>query len=125
MNLKLLLVVTVVCLLAGCAHSVRDDSPASDLDALVSSVSRDLQMRRLPNGREYCAELATTEDQQDACLGDLEDVVYQSNRDKERAASTLRKGVERIRLSRAPCRWYQLECRRRAKALDEPRTPSR
>ena len=120
MNLKLLLVVTVVCLLAGCAHSVRDDSPASDLDALVSSVSRDLQIRLLPNGKEYCAELARTEDQQDTCLGDLEDVVYQSNRDKERGLITLRKAAERIRLSRAPCRWYQLECRRREKALDQP-----
>lgn len=120
MNLKLLLVVTVACLLAGCAHSVRDDSPASDLDALVSSVSRDLQTRQLPNGREYCAELAKTEDQQDECLGDLEDVVYQSNRDKERASSTLRKGVERIRQARNPCGLFDWGCRRRRRALDQP-----
>lgn len=120
MNLKPLLAALVLCLTAGCVHSVRDDSPASDLDALVSSVSRDLQTRLLPNGKEYCAELARTEDQQDTCLGDLEDVVYQSNRDKERGLSTLRKATERIRLSRAPCRWYQLECRRREKALDQP-----
>lgn len=120
MNLRLLLALTALCLLAGCAHSVRDDSPASDLDALVSSVSRDLQTRILPNGKEYCAELASSEEQQDECLGDLEDGFYQSNRDKERGLSTLRKGVERIRLSRDPCRWYEVTCRRHAKALDQP-----
>lgn len=120
MNLKLLFVMTALCLLVGCVHSVRDDSPASDLDALVSGVSRDLRTRTLPNGKEYCAELAKTEDQQDQCLGDLEDGFFQSNRDKERALKTLRTGVQRIKLSRTPCRWYQLGCRREAKALDQP-----
>lgn len=120
MNLKLLLVMTVLCLLAGCVHSVRDDSPASDLAALESGVSRDLQPRLLPNGKEYCAELSKTEGQQDECLGDLEDAVFAGNRDKARARQTLHKGLERLRLSRAPCRWYQLECKRKAKALDRP-----
>lgn len=117
MNLKLLLVMIVACLLPGCAHSVRDDSPASDLDALVSSVSRDLRPRLLPNGKEYCAELAKTERQQDECLGDLEDGLYASNRDKQRAAVTLETGVKRIKLARDPCRWYEVRCRREARKL--------
>lgn len=120
MNLKLLLVLIVLCLTAGCAHSVKDDSPASDLDALETAVSRDLQTRRLPNGKEYCAELAKTEDQQDACLGDLEDAVYQSNRDKDRAWNTLRNGLERIRQARSPCGLFDRQCRLRKKALDQP-----
>ena len=120
MNLKLLPVLIVLCLTACAGRTVKDDSPASDLDALVSGVSRDLQPRTLPNGKEYCAELAKTEDQQDECMGDLEDGFFQSNRDKARAMSTLRNGVERIRLSRTPCRWHQLGCKRKAKALDQP-----
>lgn len=120
MNLKLLLVVLVLYLTAGCAHSVKDDSPASDLDALELSVGKDLRKRLLPNGREYCAELAKTEDQQDACLGDLEDVVYQSNRDKERALRTLRNGLERIRQARNPCGLFDRQCRLRKKALARP-----
>lgn len=120
MNLRPLLVLIVLCLTAGCAHSVKDDSPASDLDALERTVGRDLQTRRLPNGKEYCAELARTEDQQDACMGDLEDGFFQSNRDKERALRSLRNGLERIRQARNPCGLFDLECRRRKKALDQP-----
>lgn len=106
MNLKLLLVLTVLCL-SGCGtHSVKDDSPASDLDALVSSVSRDLKPTLLPNGREYCAELARTERAQDECMGDLEDALYTSNRDKLRASGTLRTGAKRIEQARNPCGWW-------------------
>lgn len=120
MNLKLLLVLSAV-LLTGCASpSVRDDSPASDLDALVASVRPDLVKTLLPNGKEYCAELATTERQQDDCLGDLEDGLFSANKDKDRALRTLLKGVARLKLARNPCRWYQLTCRREARALDRP-----
>lgn len=124
MNPKLLLVLIALCLPACGTHSVRDDSPASDLDALVSSVGRDLRPRVLPNGKEFCAELARTERQQDDCMGDLEDVVYASNRDKERGMQTLRNGVERIRLSRNPCRWWQFGCQSRARALDRQSRPT-
>lgn len=117
MSLRLLFVMIALCLLLGCAHSVKDDSPASDLDALVSSVKRDLRPRLLPNGREYCAETAKTERAQDECLGDLEDVVYASNRDKTRAATTLEKGVSRIKLARNPCSWYDVKCHRDARKL--------
>jgi hypothetical protein len=110
MNRTLVLALSALCLTACGQHSVRDDSPASDLDALVSSVGRDLQPRLLPNGKEYCVELARTEREQDDCAGDLEDGLYASNRDKERGMSTLRDGVRRIKLSRNPCRWWQLTC---------------
>jgi hypothetical protein len=86
---------------------VRDESPASDLDALVSSVERDLKPRLLPNGREYCAELSRTDRDKDECTGDLEDVVFVSNRDKERAKQTLRTGVQRIKLARNPCSMWE------------------
>lgn len=120
MNLKLLIVLCVLCLPACGTHSVRDDSPESDLTALVTSVKRDLQRRVLPSGREYCAELAKTQDEQDDCTGDLEDALYLSNRDKDRAANTLTKGVERLKLARQPCGFFDLACRRRARALDAP-----
>lgn len=120
MNLKLLLVLIVLCLTAGCGRSVKDDSHASALVVLETSVARDLKPRYLPSGKEYCAELSRTEQAQDECLGDLEDVVYQSNRDKARGLQTLQRGLERLRLSLTPCKWHQLGCKRRAKALDQP-----
>lgn len=121
MNPKLLLVLSVLCL-SGCAtRTVSDASPASDLDALVSSVSRDLKPRLLPNGEEYCAELAATERAQDECTGDLEDALFSSNRDKERAARTLRTGVDRIKLSRNPCGfWARAFNRKRCTVTPRP-----
>lgn len=121
MNPKLPFVLILLFLTACASRSVRDDSPASDLDALVSSVSRDLQPRTLQNGKEYCAELARTQRQQDACTAELEDVVFVSNRDKERAMKTLGIGVERLRLARAPCKIFDFACRKRARALDKDR----
>lgn len=107
MNLKLLLVLTVLCL-SGCGtHSVRDDSPASDLAVLVTAVNRDLTKTLLPNGRDYCAELAKTERAQDECMGDLEDALYSANRDKARASQTLTTGAKRIELSRNPCGFWE------------------
>lgn len=103
MTPRLLLVLIVMFLTACGTRTMRDDSPASDLDALVNSVSRDLRPRLLPNGREYCAELALTQRAHDECTGDLEDALYSANRDKERADRTLRTGVARIKLSRNPC----------------------
>ena len=117
MNLKLLLVLCAMFLTACATPTVKDDAPASDLDALVSSVSRDLRVRLLPNGKEYCAEFAKTEKAQDECLGDAEDALYQSNRDKQRARQTLETGVKRIKLARDPCRWYEVRCRREARKL--------
>lgn len=109
MNLKPLLALIALSLTACPRHFVRDDSPASDLDALASSVSRDLRPRLLPNGLEYCAELARTEKVKDECTGDLEDALYMANRDKERAMHTLTTGIDRIKLARNPCSvWEKL-----------------
>lgn len=118
MTLKLLLALTVLFLTGCVSPTVRDDSPANDLDALEANVKRDLQTRVLSNGKEYCAELARTEQAQDECLGELEDGFYASNRDKERAADSLAKGIQRIRHSRNPCRWWQWGCRREARELE-------
>lgn len=99
----LLLVLTVLCLQACGTRTVKDDSPASDLDALVQGAERNLRPTLLPNGKEYCLEDARTEAQQDTCAGDLEDALWSSNRDKERAVRDIRTGTQRIKLSRNPC----------------------
>lgn len=57
----------------------------------------------LPNGREYCAELAKNQKEQDACTGDLEDALYNSNRRAERQVRTVENFVTREKLRRNPC----------------------
>lgn len=103
MNLKLLTVLLCLCLTACVTPTVRDDSPANDLDALLSSAKRDLQPRLLPNGKEYCAEDAVLQQEQDACLGDLEDALFLANRSMTRATATLTAGAQRLKLVRNPC----------------------
>lgn len=73
----------------------------------MSNVARDLKPRLLPNGLEYCGELAKDEKEQDECIGDLEDLGYLSNQDKRRALKSLRYGVDRIKLARNPCNWVE------------------
>ena len=91
-------------LISGCGtHSVKDDSPASDLDALVTSVRSNAKPVLLPNGKEYCAEEAATEAEQVDCLGDLEDGLYNANKKLHRSFEIVEKGADRIRLSRNPC----------------------
>lgn len=87
---------------------------------LVTSVNRDLQKTLLPNGREYCAELAKTERAQDECMGDLEDALYVSNRDKARASQTLTTGAKRIEQARNPCGWWAKLTNRERCRLPEP-----
>ena len=118
MTLKLLHVLIVLSLNACATTSVRDGSPASDLDALEASVTRNLRMTTLPNGKEYCAELARSEREQDECMGDLEDALFNSNRDKETARQLLENGIKRLKLARNPCRWWEFSCKREARALD-------
>ena len=114
MNLRLLTVLIVLFLSACATTSNRGGSPASDLDALESSVARDLRTTTLPNGKTYCAEDASTERQQDECMGDLEDALFNSNEDKDSALRTLRKGIKRIKLSIDPCGFFERIFRRDA-----------
>lgn len=107
MNRKLLIVPIVLFLSACGARTVKDDAPASDLDALVSNVRKDAKPVRLPNGKTYCLELAATEDEQDDCAGDLEDALFVANK---RLASVLDTVVEFVgldKLRRNPCSWWQ------------------
>lgn len=107
--LRLLIVLILLCLSACGTTSRRGDSPASDLDALETSVARDLRQTTLPNGKTYCGEDAVRQRAQDECVGDLEDALYNSNADKSSALITLRKGIQRIKLSLNPCGfWAQL-----------------
>lgn len=107
MNLKLLLVLIAPCLTACAGRIVKDDSPASDLDVLVANVAKTTKPTLLPNGKEYCAELAATEDAQDDCAGDLEDALYKANRNGEKTRSTVEKFVARERARRLPRKWWQ------------------
>ncbi|HEX8586190.1 MAG TPA: hypothetical protein VF680_17490 [Allosphingosinicella sp.] len=116
MNLKLLPVLIVLFLPACVTPTVRDDSPASDLDALRANVAKTASPTLLPNGKEYCAELARTEDEQDDCTGDLEDALFTANRKGERTLLTVDAFIEREKLRRNPCsRWEKLTRRARCK----------
>lgn len=115
MNLKLLGVLCVLSLTACVTRPVTDDSPASDLDALVANVRKDGSPVLLPNGKEYCFELSENEDVQDDCTGDLEDGLYNANRRGERQVETVERYAARERLRRNPCgfveRMFAARCR--------------
>lgn len=129
MNLKLLLVILVLCLLPGCGLSKggvksASGSPTTDLDALESNARNDLAPRKLPNGKLYCMELARTEKSQDSCGGDLEDTLLASETDKAVGLANLSRAIQRIRLSLNPCRWWQLGCKSEARKLDRQSSPT-
>lgn len=107
MNRILLFVLIVPCLLACAPRTVKDDAPASDLDVLVANVRKDGKAVLLPNGREYCAEFAATEDAQDVCLADAEDGLYMANRKLERQVRTVEAYATGERLRRNPCNAFQ------------------
>jgi len=115
MNLKLLIVPCVLFLTACGPRIVKDDAPASDLDALVANVRKTTNPTLLPNGKEYCAELARNEDDQDDCTGDLEDALFNSNRDKGQTRQTVEKFAAGERLRRNPCNALQRAFLRRCK----------
>lgn len=112
MNLKLLPVLIVLFLTACGTRTVRDDSPASDLDVLVLNVQSEARPVLLPNGRDYCMELAASEQAQDECGGDLEDALYTSNKRAARILTTVQNFVAREKLRRNPCKWWQMRCKR-------------
>ena len=104
---KLLLVLFVLSL-SGCGTtSVRGDSPESDLDALVANAKRDLRKTTLPNGKEYCAEDAVLDEDKDKCTADLEDGLFNSNKDKALGLRNIEKGVKRIKLALNPCGFWK------------------
>ena len=117
MNLKFLLALLVLFLPACGTLSTNVGSGVSDLDALEANVKRELAPRQLPNGEIYCGELAETERRQDDCIGDLEDTLFLSEKDKVRALDLLTTGLERIRLRLVPCKWWDYKCHQRLKDL--------
>lgn len=123
MTRLLVTVLLALCLPACATHSARDDSPSSDLDALAQTVERQLPNRTLPNGKQYCAELATTEGAQDECMGDLEALNLLRHQDRARAITTLRSGVSRIKATRVTCSWWQYRCKIERRALQRGEQP--
>ena len=103
MNLRLLFAMLALFLIPGCARSVKDDSPASDLDVLVANVKANGAKVLLPNGKEFCAEEARTEQAQDECMGDLEDALFNGNRRSERVVRLVERFAARERLRRNHC----------------------
>lgn len=99
-----LLPALLVLSLSACATRLpKDDAPASDLDVLALNVRQLSRPVLLPNGREYCAELAKTSSEMDRCTGDLEDALFNSNRRAERTSQTVDKFLQREKLRRDPC----------------------
>lgn len=103
MTHRLLSVLLALSLSACGTHLPKDDAPASDLDVLALNVRQQSRPVLLPNGREYCAELADSQKEMDRCTGDLEDALYNSNRRAERTSQTVDKFVRREKLRRNPC----------------------
>lgn len=119
MNLKLLLGLMLLFLTACGTSPVRDDSPANDLDALANSVKSDAEPRTLPNGKTYCVEDAGTNKKLKSCALNLEDGFFLSEGDKARILDNVLKAVERMKLARNPCRWWQVKCRAREEELND------
>ena len=107
MNLKLLPVLIALCLSACATTSPKGELPVSDLDAFRANVQMQAKRQTLPNGKEYCAELARTDEQQEDCLGDLEDGLWHANNRIESIARQVYNFVARMKLQRNPCKWWQ------------------
>lgn len=73
----------------------------------MSGARQNLKPRPLPNGKFYCIEDAVTERAKDRCADDLEDGKWQSEQDKARGLDGIERGVERLKLARNPCNWFQ------------------
>lgn len=98
----------IACSLTACATSrVNDDAPASDLDALVMGVKAKLPARTLPNGKLYCVELSTTEQQHDTCADDLEDLAWSQHNDADITIDFVVHAVEKLKLARNPCSMFR------------------
>ena len=105
---RLLVIVLILLALTGCVTlSAKDDSPESDLLAFKALMHRVLAPRTLPNGKLYCAEGAATDGQQDRCLGQQEDLSFNSEQDKAEGRRQTDKFVARQTLARRPCNALQ------------------
>lgn len=93
MNRNLLIAVMCACLTACAASPVKDDSPASDLHALQTTMHQQLAPRTLPNGKTYCVEDSVMLDMYDDCAANLEEYAWLSEDDKRRALRTLDEAI--------------------------------
>lgn len=73
---------------------------------MQSGMKRILAPRTLPNGKTYCLELATTQEAQDECAGDLEDAFFLSEQDKRSGIALFDKFMARLKLARNPCGFW-------------------
>lgn len=73
---------------------------------LEANVRKTTTRTKLPNGKEYCAELARTEDEQDDCMGDLEDALFTSNNKLGRTLNTVVEFIHDERNRRRPCGFF-------------------
>lgn len=106
--IRSLLIATMLLFLAACVSApAKDDSSASDLQALLSEAKDNLPARRLPNGKLYCIEKSMTQGVYEDCANDLEDLVWLREQDIKRALIDLVDGVNRIALTRNPCGWLR------------------
>jgi hypothetical protein len=119
MNRQLASMLILLTLTACVQRPVRDDSPANDLDVLVSNARKDGQRVKLPNGKEYCFEDAVTEREQDHCTGDLEDALYNANNRLDSLVETVVRFVKREKLRRNPCTFWQRNFSDRARCRME------
>ena len=113
---KLLPVLLPLFLTACATTSVRDDSHASDLDALEANVRKDAATVTLPNGKTYCGELARSTSEQEDCIGDLEDALFNVNAGRfPSIITTVQRFIRGERLRRNPCSWWQRTVSNRAR----------
>lgn len=70
-------------------------------------MTRALAPRPLANGKLYCAEFARTEDEQDTCMGDLEDAFFQSEADKKNGLTFFNSYLNILEKSRTKCGFWQ------------------
>jgi hypothetical protein len=106
MNRLSVIVLTALFLTACASSPAKDDSPASDLDALNSGIRQTLPDRHLSNGKDYCVEDARTEGERDDCALDLEDLVFMLKQDGKAAIDLVGKAVNRLKLQRTPCGFF-------------------
>lgn len=69
----------------------------------MSNVKRVGKPVMLPNGKDYCAELARTDADKDECTGDLEDGLFSANKIILNLVWQAVQFTERQRLVRDPC----------------------